>query len=119
MNSFAVVLLIAAFVVSDAFGHIALKLGTRGLEDASGQAFWTRYLASPWVISALTAWGLSVVLWVSVLKKAPLSQAFSMASVKYVVVCLAAALVLKETISARQALGMVLIGAGVLLVKLD
>ncbi len=119
MSSWALGLLVLGFVASDVYGHVALKLGTRRLQDVQGAEFWSAYLQDPWVLSALGAWGISVLLWVSVLRKAPLFQAFSMASVKYIALALVAALVLKEAISTRQALGMALIGAGILLVKLD
>jgi multidrug transporter EmrE-like cation transporter len=83
----------------------SLNLAARHL--AAGRAFWL----------ALAAYGISVAVWLVGLSRLPLSQAYPVLSIGYIVAALLAWTVLGETISLARWAGIGLIIAGVLLVS--
>lgn len=107
------------FVATSVYGHVALKLAAITLEGEKGNRFWLRLADDPWALSAIGAWIASGVLWVLILRRSRLFEAMSISSIRYALVCVACAIVLHESIDRRQALGMVLITAGVLLVEAE
>jgi drug/metabolite transporter (DMT)-like permease len=109
-------------VVLNALAQLGLKVATettgvidgswRGLNLAAQQlagsaAFWL----------ALAAYGISVGVWIVGLSRLPLSQAYPVLSVGYIIAALLAWFVLGETISLERWAGIGLIIAGVLLVS--
>jgi drug/metabolite transporter (DMT)-like permease len=58
-------------------------------------------------------WGIELVAWTVVLEHVPLSIAFPLMALTYIAIVLAGALVLKEPVNMRQAVGACLITAGV------
>jgi uncharacterized membrane protein len=107
------------FVLTSVYGHVALKLGASALEGEQEARFWMRIADNPWVLSAVGSWIVSGLLWVMIVRHTKLFEAMSISSLRYALVCIAGMLFLHEAIDRRQALGMVLITAGVLLVKTD
>jgi len=67
--------------------------------------------------SGMLCYGFSVCVWVAALSKAPVSTAYPMLSLGYVVVVLVSVFVLGETLSPAKVLGIGLICAGVVLVS--
>jgi len=58
-------------------------------------------------------WGIELVAWTLVLEQVPLSIAFPLMALTYITIVVAGALVLKEPINIRHAVGACLITAGV------
>ncbi len=87
--------------------------------DSSGLvARAAHYLVDPLVLSAFVSSFLSAIAWLYVAERYPVSIAFpSYVGVLFAIVTLGGALLLKETISAQQLVGLVLILAGVVVVS--
>jgi undecaprenyl phosphate-alpha-L-ara4N flippase subunit ArnE len=73
-------------------------------------------LKNPWFMAGLVAYGVSVLTWLFVLKRVPLSVAAPFVALVYVLVPLAARVLFSDGITPRMWLGMVLVVAGVTLV---
>jgi undecaprenyl phosphate-alpha-L-ara4N flippase subunit ArnE len=71
---------------------------------------------SPMMIVALTVYGLTTLLWVFVLRSVPLSVAYSVFSLAYVLVPVLAYFVLGEEISANTIVGGAIIMIGIFVV---
>jgi multidrug transporter EmrE-like cation transporter len=109
-------------VILNALAQLGLKVATEttGVIDGSwrGLNLAARQLAASapfWL--ALAAYGISVGVWVVGLSRLPLSQAYPVLSVGYIIAALLAWMVLGETISLERWSGIGLIVAGVLLVS--
>ncbi|MEB6338098.1 4-amino-4-deoxy-L-arabinose-phosphoundecaprenol flippase subunit ArnE [Serratia rhizosphaerae] len=76
-----------------------------------------RYLLS-WLILALTLLAAGMVVWLAVLQRLPLSQAYPMLSLNFVLVTLASRRMFKESITPRHWCGVVTIVAGIVLMSL-
>lgn len=73
-------------------------------------------LASPWVIGGLALYGVGTVMWLAVLSRAELSQAYPFVGLSFVATAALGVLVLGEAMPAARVAGVVLIVAGVVLV---
>ncbi len=116
-------LLILSGVGLNAAAQLALKYATRSL------AGFTRFDAATLAASAALLWhsrafwvgmvcyGASLCVWLAALAKAPVSIAYPMLSLGYVVVAAASVLWLGETLSPAKICGIALICAGVVLVS--
>lgn len=71
---------------------------------------------NPWFLSGLAAYGVSVLTWLFVLRRVPLSVAAPFVALVYVLVPLASRLVFSDTVSPKMWLGMALIVLGVTVV---
>lgn len=103
------------FISSSVFGHVALKLAMA--EDGSktySEVF--SAVLTPWGISAMASWTVSLGLWMIALSKYPLIDASAVSTLRYAGISLAACVFLKEAVSAQQVFGIVLIIAGTSLV---
>ncbi len=67
----------------------------------------------PIVWLGIIFWAIELGLWMQVLKTVPLSIAFPLMSLSYVIILISSAIVFKEHINKRHALGAFLITAGV------
>jgi undecaprenyl phosphate-alpha-L-ara4N flippase subunit ArnE len=76
-------------------------------------------VASPLAWAGVALWLVEIVGWVASLQRTPLNVAFSIITLTYVGVPIAAALVLKERLVKRQVAGAALIVLGVLCVGLS
>lgn len=78
-----------------------------------------RAISSPWVFTGFLCYGLSSVLWLMILRKVPLSTAYPMISMSYVLVVLLSALILHEKPNWLTTIpGLILIVTGVTLIGL-
>jgi len=102
----------ALFFLTTVYGHVALKFAVDGPGRSLARAF-----ASFWGLSALAAWAASCLLWAAVLSRQELLSANSVASLRYVLICLAAWLCVGERATGTQLLGILLIAAGTWLAK--
>jgi undecaprenyl phosphate-alpha-L-ara4N flippase subunit ArnE len=91
----------------------ALRVG--GVADV-GLLLW-RILTNPHILAGFALYGVASVLWIVVLSRAPLSLAYPLLSLGYVLVLLASAYVFGETIPAVRVAGIAAILVGLLLVS--
>jgi multidrug transporter EmrE-like cation transporter len=106
-------LLILAGVACSAVGQISLKSGARHLAGLGGFEFLLAALRDVRVLSGLAAWAASTLCWLYVLRAAPLSRAYALNSLTYVLVPLAGVYVFGEHLRRPHVIGIVLIALGV------
>jgi multidrug transporter EmrE-like cation transporter len=115
--------LILTGVGLNAAAQLLLKLSTRPLAHFSGFSADTLGGAAVILFKSLPFWGgmicygVSVCVWLAALSKAPVSTAYPMLSLGYVVVAAVSVLWLGESMGFAKVLGIVLICAGVILVS--
>jgi multidrug transporter EmrE-like cation transporter len=115
--------LILSGVGLNAAAQILLKVATRPLAHVSGFSVqMLRYslvsLGTSWPFWAgMLCYAASVCVWLAALSKAPVSTAYPMLSLGYIVVTAISVLWLGETLSPAKAMGIALICAGVVLVS--
>lgn len=98
------------YVVTDVYGHVALKL-------ASGNQGILNVVFSFWGISAGISWVITIAAWTFVLSKSPLLTANTTSAITYVLISLAAVVLFKEALTMEKAIGVVLVVVGVYLVN--
>jgi drug/metabolite transporter (DMT)-like permease len=106
--------LLAFCITAETVQQLSFKVGgTRAERHAS---FARGVALQPLIWLGLALWVVESIAWVLVLQKAPLSMAYPVMTAIYATVPVAGLLLLKERMTARQALGAVLIFAGVVTV---
>jgi drug/metabolite transporter (DMT)-like permease len=105
------------FFATTVYGHVALKFAVDRAEPGDFRRALVAALVDHWGWSACLAWGVSCVLWAAVLSRQTLLQANAVSSLRFVLICLAACVLLGESLNRTQTLGMALIAAGILLVR--
>lgn len=106
-------LLILGAVTFSAAGQLLLKSGAQGLAALGHQEFLIAAARDARVVAGIVAWAASTICWLYVLRVAPLSRAYLLSSLTYVLVPLGGAYVFGENLRRPHAVGMVLILAGV------
>jgi multidrug transporter EmrE-like cation transporter len=116
-------LLILTGVGLNAAAQLLLKVATRPLShftvfnaDTLSNSILILFKSVPFWAGML-CYAASICVWLGALSKAPVSTAYPMLSLGYVVVAFASVLWLGETLSAPKVLGIALICAGVVLVS--
>lgn len=102
-------------IMLTSFAQVMLKLGTShaaGGLPASERLL--RMLVQPYVLGGLALYGVSTLLWLLALSQLKLSVAYPMGSLSYLLVVGASHLLLHESITGFQKLGLCLIVIGVL-----
>jgi drug/metabolite transporter (DMT)-like permease len=98
-------------------GQFLWKFGmqgtTGGFQSLTGII---RLFLSPYVLSGLVMYGMATVLWLFILSKVPLSLAYPVQSLAYIIAVIGAYYVFHEPLSAAKIAGCVLILAGVTLI---
>lgn len=117
-----VLLLLLLGVFLNALAQLGLKSATATsgaitLERSSLIAAAGTLLSTPVFWAALTAYGLSVIVWVIGLSRVPVSQAYPLLSLGYVLTALGAWAMLGETLSVQRISGIAVIIVGVYLVS--
>jgi multidrug transporter EmrE-like cation transporter len=107
------VVLILGPVAFSVLGQLLLKSGAQRLAGLGRFEFLVAAAREPRVLSGLVAWAASTVCWLYVLRVAPLSRAYLLSSLTYVLIPVAGVYVFGEQIRRLHALGMVLIILGV------
>ncbi|WP_052754393.1 hypothetical protein [Calothrix sp. 336/3] len=115
LNSLQSVLIWCLFFATSVYGHVALKLAVGESESPNAKHLWLSAI-SFWGWSAWISWGASAVLWMVVVSKQPLLTASSISALRYVLICLSAWLILRDTISPRELIGVFCITLGIFLV---
>lgn len=106
-------LLILGAVACSAAGQLLLKAGAQQPAAHGPVAFLLAAARDVRVLAGIVAWGASAVCWLYVLRVAPLSRAYLLSSLTYVLVPLAGVLLFGESLRRPHVVGMVLILAGV------
>ena len=106
-------LLILAAVALSALGQLLLKSGARHLTGLGRVELLLAAARDPHVVSAIVAWGASTLCWLYVLRVAPLSRAYGLTSLGYVVVPLVSVWAFGEHVRRVHVFGMVLIVVGI------
>jgi multidrug transporter EmrE-like cation transporter len=107
----------------NAAAQLLLKVATRPLGHLSGFSVATLRFSVLSLSASLPFWagmlcyGASVCVWLAALSKAPVSTAYPMLSLGYIVVAAVSVLWLGETLPPAKALGIALICLGVVLVS--
>ncbi|GLC24967.1 EamA family transporter [Roseisolibacter agri] len=106
-------MLILGAVVTSAAGQLLLKSGAQQPAAHGPMAFLLAAARDGRVLAGIIAWGISAVCWLYVLRVAPLSRAYLLSSLTYVLVPLAGVHLFGESLRRPHVVGMVLILLGV------
>lgn len=107
------ILLILGAVLFSALGQLLLKAGAQHLAGLDRVAFLLGAARDLRVLSGIAAWGASTLCWLYVLRVTPLSRAYGLSSLTYLLVPLASIAIFGEQLRRLHAAGLVLIIAGV------
>jgi undecaprenyl phosphate-alpha-L-ara4N flippase subunit ArnE len=107
------VVLILGAVAFSATGQLFLKSGAQHLAGLGRREFLFAAIRDMHVLSGLVAWTASTLCWLYVLRVAPLSRAYGLTSLTYVLITLASVYVFGEQVRRLHAVGTVLIVMGV------
>lgn len=113
--------LVLAGVVLNAAAQLLLKAGTNRIGEFAFSLdnivpIGARIAASPFVIGGLSCYVVSVVVWILALSRVPVSIAYPMLSIGYIVNALAAWYLFGESLTAQKLAGIGFIVVGVWLV---
>ncbi len=107
------VVLILGAVAFSAMGQLFLKSGAQQLAGLGRLEFLLAAARDMRVLSGLAAWAASTLCWLYVLRVAPLSRAYGLSSLTYLLIPLASVYVFGEQVRRLHIVGMVLIVMGV------
>ena len=117
-----ILLLILASVGLGAVAQVLMKLGMtaapmrEALATAAPVQIVVAVLTSPGVMGGLALYGIATVLWLGVLSRVELSQAYPFVGLSFVLAAVLGYFVFADTVSATRVAGIALIVAGVVLV---
>ena len=105
--------LILGAVAFSVLGQLFLKAGAQHLAGLSRLGFLLAAFRNVHVLSGLVAWTASTLCWLYVLRVAPLSRAYGLTSLTYVLVLLASVYLFGEHVRRLHVLGTALIVIGI------
>ena len=105
--------LIVGAVAFSVLGQLLLKAGATQLAAVGNREFLLAAARDRYVLLGLVAWAASTVCWLYVLRVAPLSRAYVLTSLTYVLIPLASVYVFGERLRLLHGVGTVLIIVGV------
>jgi len=113
--------LVLAGVLLNATAQLLLKAGTNRVGEfafslANLVPVGSRLALSPYIAGGLACYVVSVVVWILALSRVPVSVAYPMLSIGYIVNALAAWALFGESLGAQKMVGIAFIIAGVFLV---
>jgi multidrug transporter EmrE-like cation transporter len=97
-------------------GQFLMKQGVTRVgtfDPSAGIGFFIRAFTSPMVILGLGVYFVSAVLWIALLSRLPLSVAYPVLSLGYVLIVVFSAIYLHEPLSWSKLVGVLLISSGV------
>jgi drug/metabolite transporter (DMT)-like permease len=118
----SLILILLAIAISVG-GQLSLKYGTGLLGRIDGQAVsggWSllqRVVSNPYIVAGIGLYSLGAVVWIVVLSRVPLSFAYPMLGLSYVLVLLVSRFILNEHVSVQRWVGAMLIVMGAALVS--
>jgi drug/metabolite transporter (DMT)-like permease len=93
-------------------GQILFRLSAQRIDE---ERWVTSTLGNPWLWAALIVYGVATLLWVHVLRTAPLSRVYPLIALAFVVVPLLDTLLLGESLRPQALIGGAIIVAGVVI----
>lgn len=105
--------LVLAAVVFSVVGQLFLKSGAQHLAGHGRVQFLMAAFRNVHVVSGLAAWAASTICWLYVLRVAPLSRAYGLTSLTYVLILLASVHLYDEQVRRIHVVGTVLIVIGI------
>lgn len=94
-------------------GQLLLKMAAMNLGNAEAIGFWLfGFRINIYLIGGVSVLGVSTLLWIWVLRGIPLSMAYPVMALAFIIVPLLSFFVLGETLSWKIMLGSLMIGAG-------
>ena len=112
MQGTTMVLILGAVALSAA-GQLCLKSGAQRLAGLGRLDFLLAAGRDIRVMSGLAAWAASTLCWLYVLRVAPLSRAYGLTSLTYVLIPLASIYVFGEQVRRAHVVGLILITVGI------
>lgn len=112
MNGKTLALILAAVVFS-VVGQLMLKSGATSLASVAPRAFLIAAFRNVHVLSGLAAWSASTICWLYVLRVAPLSRAYGLTSLTYVLILISSVYLYEERIRPVHIAGTLLIVVGI------
>jgi len=109
-------LMIFGSVGLSALAQVLLKSGALAARSDAGAAAFLAVLTAPATLAGLFVYAASALLWLRVLARLPLSQAYPFVALGIVLTTLAGVIVFGEAVVGTRMLGVALIFAGVVLV---
>lgn len=109
------VLLAILTAFSMAAGQLLFKLGTPLWQGDSLLTWAWSFLRNPYLMVAVFLYATTIVIWVYILRSLPLSLAYPITALSYVIVPVLSFVFLQEKISLQTALGGVVIVLGVII----
>lgn len=106
-------ILVLGAVLFSAAGQLYLKSGAQHLAAHDRLGFLLAAFREVHVISGLVAWTASTLCWLYVLRVAPLSRAYGLTSLTYVLVFMASVFLFGEQVRRLHVVGTVLIVIGI------
>lgn len=106
-------LLILSAVALSAAGQLLLKSGAQRLAGLGRADFLLAAFRDLHVLSGLAVWAASTICWLYVLRVAPLSRAYGLTSLTYVIIFGASVLLLGEQVRRMHVVGTLLIVVGI------
>jgi multidrug transporter EmrE-like cation transporter len=103
-------------IILGAVAQILFKIGIEKVK-ADGILFYFELLKNIWIYLGFLGYGISFILWMMVLKYYDVSYARPLTSLGYIVTYILAVFLLSEKFSLQRIIAIVLITAGVLLMK--
>ena len=105
--------LILGAVAFSVVGQLFLKSGAQTLAGLGRHEFLLAAARDKHVLLGLIAWGASTICWLYVLRVTPLSRAYVLTSLTYVLILLASVCLLDEQVRRLHVVGTVLIVIGI------
>jgi uncharacterized membrane protein len=116
MMSGKTMVLILGAVTFSAAGQLLLKSGAQHLAGLGRLEFLMAAARDIRVLSGLAAWIAWTLCWLYVLRVAPLSRAYGLTSLTYVIIPLASVYVFGEQVRGLHVVGIILISVGIICV---
>lgn len=114
-------LMIVLCVFLGSAGQLSLKHGMGAVGRFGGDtqllAAFGRAFSNPFVVGGFLCYGLSSLIWMVILSRVPLSWAYPLVSMGYIIVVVLSGVLLKEHVSPIRFAGTLVICAGVILVS--
>jgi drug/metabolite transporter (DMT)-like permease len=103
---------------SMAGGQLLFKLGAPAWQGDSLSSWILSFLKNPFLVTAIFLYAITILIWIYVLRTLPLSLAYPLTALSYVIVPIFSYLFLHEKISWQTAAGCALIIVGVVVTHL-
>lgn len=113
------VLLALVTAFSMAGGQLLFKLGAPHWKGTTAVEWIVSFATNPFLMVAVVMYAATILIWIYVLRTLPLSVAYPITALSYVIVPCLSYLLLHEKISAQTALGSAVIILGVIITHLQ